>query len=109
GPALLHVLGVLLGSGILAWAGAVVAVVCRRGRSERRLDQTLDRHLLRALPLGAVALLLLAVAYAGWSRPGWHSGGRLPGDPAFGALMLAQGILVVALAVVAAGLHRRLP
>ncbi|MFH9429415.1 hypothetical protein ACH4JZ_14145 [Streptomyces sp. NPDC017615] len=109
GPALLHVLGVLLGSGILAWAGAVVVVVCRRGRSEHRLDQTLDCHLLRALPLGAVALLLLAVAYAGWSRPGWRSGGRLPGDPAFGALMLAQGILVVALAVVAAGLHRRLP
>ncbi|MBV1948885.1 hypothetical protein [Streptomyces sp. BV129] len=109
GSTLLHVLGVLLGSCILVWAGAVVVVVCSRGRSERRLDQTLDRHLLRALPLGAVALLLLAVAYAGWSRPGWHSGGRLPGDPAFGALMLAQGVLVVALAVVAAGLHRRLP
>ncbi|MFK4111189.1 hypothetical protein [Streptomyces sp. NPDC002176] len=109
GPAPLHLLGVLLGTGILAWACAVVAVVCRRGRSERRLDQALDRHLLRALPLGALGLLLLAVTYAGWSRPDWRSAGRLPGDPAFGAIMLAQGILVVALAVVARRLHRRLP
>ncbi|MFG2811863.1 hypothetical protein [Streptomyces sp. NPDC048410] len=109
GPAPLHLLGVLLGTGILAWACVVVAVVCRRGRSERRLDQALDRHLLRALPLGALGLLLLAVTYAGWSRPGWQSAGRLPGDPAFGAIMLAQGILVVALAVVARRLHRRLP
>ncbi|MFJ3662702.1 hypothetical protein ACIPPM_19835 [Streptomyces sp. NPDC090119] len=109
GPALLHLLGVLLGTGILAWGCVVVAVVCRRGRSERRLDQALDRHLLRALPLGALGLLLLAVTYAAWSRPGWRSTGRLPGDPAFGAIMLAQGILVVALAVVARGLHRRLP
>lgn len=41
-------------------------------------------------------------------RPGWRSAGRLPGDPAFGALMLAQGLLAVALAVVAA-LHCRHP
>ncbi|MGV9789172.1 hypothetical protein [Streptomyces sp. NPDC003435] len=109
GPAPLHLLGVLLGTGILAWACVVVAVVCRRGRSERRLDQALDRHLLRALPLGALGLLLLAVTYAGWTRPGWQSAGRLPGDPAFGAIMLAQGILVVALAFVARRLHRRLP
>ncbi|MYZ11541.1 hypothetical protein GT028_29885 [Streptomyces sp. SID2999] len=109
GPALLDLLGFLLGTGILAWACAVVTVVCRRGRSERQLDQALDRHLLRALPLGALALLLLAVTYACWSRPGWQSAGRLPGDPAFGAIMLAQGILVVALAVVARRLHRRLP
>lgn len=109
GPAFLHLLGILLGAGILAWACAVVAVVCRRGRSEHRLDQALDRHLVRVLPLGALALLLLAVAYACWARPGWQSAGRLPGDPAFGAIMLAQGILVVALAVVARRLHRRLP
>lgn len=109
GPELLYFLGVLLGAGILAWACAVVTVVCRRGRSERELDQALDRPLLRALPLGALALLLLAVSYACWSRPGWKSAGRLPGDPAFGAIMLAEGILVVALAVVARRLHRRLP
>ncbi|MGW5333290.1 hypothetical protein [Streptomyces bauhiniae] len=109
GPALLHLLGVLLGGGILGWACAAVTVVCSRGRSERQLDQALDRHLLRVLPLGALALLLLAVTYACWSRPGWESAGRLPGDPAFGAIMLAQGILVVALAVVARRLHRRLP
>ncbi|MGW1861244.1 hypothetical protein ACWCRI_27555, partial [Streptomyces collinus] len=33
----------------------------------------------------------------------------LPGDPAFGALMLAQGLLVVVLAAVAHDLHRRRP
>ncbi|MFD4787990.1 hypothetical protein ACFWN1_13230 [Streptomyces sp. NPDC058459] len=109
GPPLLPVLGVLLGVALLVWACAVVAVVCRRGRSEHRPDQSLDRRLLRALPLGALTLLLLAVAYAGRSRPGWRSAGRLPGDPLFGAIMLAQGILVVALAVVAHGLYRRLP
>ncbi|MGW2210921.1 hypothetical protein [Streptomyces sp. NPDC001781] len=109
GPAFLHLLGVLLVAGILAWACVAVAVVCRRGRSELLLDQTLDRRLLRALPLGALALLLLAATYACWSRPGWESAGRLPGDPAFGATMLAQGVLVVALAVVAHRLHRRLP
>ncbi|MFD8389658.1 hypothetical protein ACFV2N_10800 [Streptomyces sp. NPDC059680] len=107
GPAALDTLGRLLTAALLAWAAAAAGVACRRGRSENRLDQQLDRHLVRLLPLGALALLLLTVAYAGWTRPGWRSTGRLPGDPAFGALMLAQGLLVVALAVVAGCLHRR--
>ncbi|MGW7525891.1 hypothetical protein [Streptomyces sp. NPDC054783] len=107
GPAALDILGRLLTAALLAWAAAAVGVVCRRGRSENRLDQQLDRHLVRLLPLGALALLLLTVVYAGWTRPGWRSTGRLPGDPAFGALMLSQGLLVVALAVVAGCLHRR--
>ncbi|MBV2352894.1 hypothetical protein KUM39_00730 [Streptomyces sp. J2-1] len=105
----LAVLGTLLAAALLGCAVAVVAVVCRRGRSENRLDQRLDRHLVRRLPLAALALLLLAVVHAGWARPGWRSSGRLPGDPAFGALMLVQGLLVLALAVVAHVLHRRAP
>ncbi|MET7286565.1 hypothetical protein [Streptomyces sp. NPDC005573] len=103
------VLGALLGAALLGWAVAVVAVVCRRGRSEVRLDRTLDLRLERRLPLGALGLLLLAELYAGWSRPGWQSAGRLPGDPAFSTLMLAQGLLALALAAVAHDLYRRNP
>ncbi|MGW2459816.1 hypothetical protein ACWC2M_12390 [Streptomyces sp. NPDC001761] len=109
GPAVLDVLGPLLAAALLVCGAAVVTVVCRRGRDERRLDQRLDRHVVRGLPLAALALLLLGLVYAGWSRPGWRSTGRLPGDPSFGALMPAQGVLVVALAVVAGYLHRRRP
>ncbi|KUN22807.1 hypothetical protein AQJ11_25165 [Streptomyces corchorusii] len=109
GPAVLDVLGLGLAAALLLCGAAVVVVVCRRGRSEWRLDQRLDRHLVRRLPLAALALLLLGLVYAGWSRPGWQSTGRLPGDPSFGALMLAQGLLVVALATVAGYLHRRRP
>ncbi|MEU2927180.1 hypothetical protein ABZ636_19335 [Streptomyces sp. NPDC007251] len=106
GPAALDVLGGLLTAALPAWAATAVGVACRRGRTEHRLDQRLDRHLVRLLPLGALALLLLTAVYAGWARPGWRSTGRLPGDPAFGALMLAQGLLVVALVVVARTLYR---
>ncbi|MYY00108.1 hypothetical protein GT045_36315 [Streptomyces sp. SID486] len=109
GPAALDALGLLLAAALLGWALAVVVVVCRRGRSEHRLDRRLDRCLVRLLPLGALALMLLSLGYAGWSRPGWRSAGRLPGDPAFGAIMLAQGVLVVALGAVAAALYRRRP
>ncbi|GGZ11156.1 hypothetical protein GCM10010300_63960 [Streptomyces olivaceoviridis] len=109
GPAVLDVLGLGLAAALLLCGAAVVVVVCRRGRSEWRLDQRLDRHLVRRLPLAALTLLLLGLVYAGWSRPGWQSTGRLPGDPSFGALMLAQGLLVVALATVAGYLHRRRP
>ncbi|MFF8911241.1 hypothetical protein [Streptomyces olivaceoviridis] len=109
GPAVLDALGLGLAAALLLCGAAVVVVVCRRGRSEWRLDQRLDRHLVRRLPLAALALLLLGLVYTGWSRPGWQSTGRLPGDPSFGALMLAQGLLVVALATVAGYLHRRRP
>ncbi|MFI5973468.1 hypothetical protein [Streptomyces sp. NPDC051452] len=109
GPAAPLALGELLIAALLAWAGATVGAVCRRGRSESRLDQRLDRHLVRRLPLGALALLLLTLLYAGWARPGWRSTGRLAGDQAFGALMLAQGLLVIALAAVAGDLYRRRP
>ncbi|SFN33705.1 hypothetical protein SAMN04487980_101762 [Streptomyces sp. cf124] len=109
GPALLELLGWLLNSALVLLAVAVVWVVCRRGRSERRLDKGLDENLVRRLPACAVAVLVLAVVYAGWSRPGWRSTGRLPGDLTFGGITLVQGLLVVALGVVAHTLHRSRP
>jgi hypothetical protein len=109
GPALLDLAGRLLEAGLAVAGLAVVAVVCRRGRSEHRVDHGLDARLQRVLPLGAAALLLLALVYAGWSRPGWRSAGPLAGDAVFGAICLAQGLLVVALAAVARTLHRSRP
>ncbi|MGY6018796.1 hypothetical protein [Streptomyces spinosirectus] len=110
GPALLDTLGWLLLAAILAAAAVVLGVVCRRGRSENRLDQELDKHLVRRLPLAALVLLLLAALYAGWERPGWHSTGRLLGGGiTFGGIALVQGTLVIALAVVARVLYRTRP
>ncbi|MHB9864303.1 hypothetical protein [Streptomyces sp. YIM S03343] len=109
GDASLAALGALLEAALAGWAAAVLWVVCRRGRTENRLDREIDVHLVRRLPLGALALLLLVLLHAGWSRPGWHSAGRLPGDPAFAGLTLAQVLLVVALAVAAHRLHRTSP
>ncbi|MFI5795859.1 hypothetical protein [Streptomyces sp. NPDC051677] len=105
GSALLAGLGRLLEVSLVAAALATVWVVCRRGRSEHRLDRSLDAHLVRRLPLAAFVLLALTLVYAGWDRPGWTSEGRLPGDATFGGLALAQGALVIALAVVARTLH----
>ncbi|MFJ3864708.1 hypothetical protein [Streptomyces nigra] len=109
GPALLDVLGRLLDAALVTGAAAVVWVVCRRGRSENRLDRELDAHLVRRLPLAALALLVLTLVYAGWDRPGWQSAGRLPGDATFGAIALMQGLTAVVLAVVAHLLHRTAP
>nr|WP_190078563.1 hypothetical protein [Streptomyces daghestanicus] len=109
GPAVLDLAGWLLQAGLVTGAVVVVGVVCRRGRGERFLDRTLDVHLVRRLPLAALALLLLAAVYAGWARPGWASAGRLPGDAVFGGLAATQGLLVVALAVVAHLLYRAAP
>jgi hypothetical protein len=109
GPALLDALGRLLQAALVAGVAVVVWVVCRRGRSENRLDQELDRHVVRRLPLAAVLLLLLTLVYAGWERPGWQSAGRLPGDMTFGGIALVQGLLVIALAVAAHLLHRTRP
>lgn len=109
GPALLDTLGWALDAAIVACGAAAVWVVCRRGRSENRLDRELDEHLVRRLPLAALVLLALALVYAGWDRPRWTSTGRLPGDATFGAIAFFQGLLVIVLAVVAHVLHRTRP
>ncbi len=102
-------IGAAVEGGIVLCGLVVVWVVCRRGRSERTRDTRLDGALISALPGSALALLGLAVLYASWSRPGWQSSGTLPGEAAFRFLALGQGILVIALAVVALGLYRRIP
>jgi predicted secreted protein len=109
GPPVLDTLGRLLDAALVAGAAVVVWVVCRRGRSESRLDRELDPRLVRWLPLGSLLLLLLTAVYAGWDRPGWRSAGRLPGNATFGAIALVQGLIVLALAVVAHLLHRGVP
>lgn len=109
GPAALDTAGRLLEAAVVAGGLAVLWVVCRRGRSERRLDAALDKNVARGLPLAALALLALTLLYAAWDRPGWQSTGRLPGDVAFGTIALGQGLLVIALALVAHLLHRTRP
>ncbi|WP_338899826.1 hypothetical protein WBG99_32810 [Streptomyces sp. TG1A-60] len=109
GPTFLELLGWLLNTALVVLAVVVVWVVCRRGRSERRLDMELDEHLVRRLPACSIALLVLAAVYAGWSRPGWRSAGRLPGDMTFGGITLVQGVLLIALGVVAHILYRSRP
>ncbi|WP_395359370.1 hypothetical protein ACHGLA_04525 [Streptomyces sp. YH02] len=99
-------LGRALQAAVAALAVLVLWVVCRRGRSERRLDLRVERALVSWLPGVSLALLALTALYAGWSRPGWTSGGALPGSVAFGGLTLAQGGLVVALGAVAVLLQR---
>ncbi|MDI3389027.1 hypothetical protein QIS99_22930 [Streptomyces sp. B-S-A8] len=106
GNGALHAFGVLLEAVLALGAVTVVAVVCRRGRSESTFDEHLDR-VVRILPLGALAVLGLAVVYAGWDRPAWRSSGRLPGDETFGVIALVQGLIVLAMAAVAWALHRR--
>ncbi|MFF7877285.1 hypothetical protein ACIRQT_19915 [Streptomyces californicus] len=102
-------LGTAVEGGIAGCALITVAVVCRRGRSERTRDTRLDGALITCLPGSALALLALAVVHAAWSRPDWQSAGTLPGEAAFRLLSLGQGLLVVALAVVARGLYLRVP
>ncbi|MFG3662016.1 hypothetical protein [Streptomyces sp. NPDC047706] len=109
GPAALATLGRVLEAALVLGAVAVVAVVCRRGRSEKHLDREIDTSLVRHLPLGALVLLALTLVHACWERPGWHSDGRLPGDVAFAGIALAQGLLVIVLAVVAHQLYRSDP
>ncbi|MFE9241077.1 hypothetical protein [Streptomyces sp. NPDC007007] len=102
-------IGAAVEGGIVVGALVVVGVVCRRGRSEQTRDTRLDGALISWLPGSALALLALAVLYASWSRPDWQSSGTLPGEATFRLLAVGQGILVIALAVVARGLYRRTP
>ncbi|MFC9590293.1 hypothetical protein ACFTUC_11025 [Streptomyces sp. NPDC056944] len=105
-PGLRTVLGWGLRAAVVVLALVVLWVVCRRGRSERRLDLRVERALVSWLPAASLVLLALAALHTGWSRPGWTSSGTLPGDAVFGALTLAQGGLVVALGIVALLLQR---
>ncbi|MFE5910465.1 hypothetical protein ACFQ6B_15465 [Streptomyces wedmorensis] len=99
-------LGWALRAAVAVLAVLVVWVVCRRGRSESRLDLRVEHAVVSWLPGVSLVLLALAALHTGWSRPGWTSTGTLPGDAVFGALTLVQGGLVVALGVVALLLQR---
>lgn len=109
GSPVLEALGWTVEGLLAAGAVAVAWVVCRRGRTEARPDHRLDRAAVTLLPGSALALLAAVLLYAGWSRPGWTSTGRLPGDFAFGVLMLGQGCCVLLLAAVAVHLYRLAP
>ncbi|MCX2185490.1 hypothetical protein KV205_34015 [Streptomyces sp. SKN60] len=100
-----ELLGRLLHIALGVLACVVLWVVCRRGRSEHRLDLRIERALVSWLPATALLLLALTAVHTGWSRPDWTSTGTLPGTGLFGGLTLAQGGLVVALAAVALLLH----
>lgn len=103
----LEVCGLLLEAALVVGLLAVLWVVIRRGRSERRIDARIDRAAVRYLPGAALVLLVLSLLYASWSRPGWVSSATLPGDVTFRVITLVQGALVVSLAVAAWVLHRR--
>lgn len=109
GVPVLEALGWATQALLAAGALAVAWVVCRRGRAEVRADHHLDRAAVTLLPGACLALLLGVLVHACWARPGWTATGRLPGDFAFGVLMLGQGGCVLALAAVARYLHRRAP
>ncbi|MEU7016237.1 hypothetical protein [Streptomyces sp. NPDC046385] len=98
---LLGALGLVVRGALVILALVVVVVICRRGRSENRLDLRIEGALVSWLPATALLLLALTALHTGWSRPGWVSTGTLPGDVVFGTLTLAQGALVVGLGVVA--------
>ncbi|MCM2579780.1 hypothetical protein M1E25_20930 [Streptomyces sp. MTZ3.1] len=105
----LDVTGRMLAAALAVSGAAVVWVVCRRGRSERAPDHRLDRAVVRLLPGAAFALLMLTAVHTAWERPGWVSSGPLPGNGVFGLIGVAQGTLVLALALVARRLQRRAP
>lgn len=104
-----ELLGRLIEGALVIGLLVVLWVICRRGRSERRLDNRLDRAVISCLPVASLALLVLAAVHAAWSRPGWVSAGTLPGDVTFRVITLSQGALVVLLAAVALHLYRRAP
>jgi hypothetical protein len=104
----------VLGWGLMALIALcslwVIYVVCRRGRKESEPDHALDSVSVRALPAVSLGITLLAAVHAAWSRPGWSSAGeQLPGDAAFGVIVVAQGVLIVALAVLGVVLYRARP
>ncbi|MFD3839806.1 hypothetical protein ACFWWC_26685 [Streptomyces sp. NPDC058642] len=110
GPAALVLCGWLL-SVLIAFFGLIaVWGVCRRGRSENRIDRQLDLAFTRAAPTGSAALVALSLLYATWSRPGWRSAGLLPSSELiYSGVLLAQGLIMVTLALVGTMLFRSAP
>ncbi len=94
---------------LAAVAVAVVFVVCHRGRSETRVDGTLDKITITALPGTALGVLVLSVLHAAWSRPDWVSHGKLPGNQTFCVLAIAQGVLILMIAGCSLALYRAAP
>ncbi|WP_345744993.1 hypothetical protein [Streptomyces sp. ODS28] len=110
GSAALDVAGWLVECLVVAGAGCVLYVVCRRGRKESEPDDAVDKLAVSVLPGASVGVLLLAVLHAMWSRPGWISaGGELPGDETFGVLAVLQGALVTGIAVLGLLMFHRRP
>ncbi|MCX4911003.1 hypothetical protein [Streptomyces sp. NBC_00878] len=110
GPPVLDALGRIMEATLVVGGAVVLWVVCRRGRSENRLDRHIDAALVRWLPIGSLLLLAATLLYAGWSRPAWGSEHRLPGGGAiFGSIALVQCLLVIVLGVVARLLYRAHP
>ncbi|MDT0268801.1 hypothetical protein RM844_21160 [Streptomyces sp. DSM 44915] len=100
--------GLLLVAGTVAGWLVLLVGQLRHGRSESERDERPEPPTARALPWGAMALLVLVLAHTAWHRPEWRSTGRLPaGSEAFPALVVVQGLLVVALAWAAYRLHRQ--
>ncbi|UNS95591.1 hypothetical protein MMF93_03170 [Streptomyces tubbatahanensis] len=111
GSAALDAVGWALESLVVAGGLCVLFVVGRRGRKESEPDDRIDSLTVRVLPGASAGVLVLAVVHSGWSRPGWTSGGSLPGDETFSVLAVLQGTLVIALGALSLRLHRttRLP
>ncbi|WP_369276458.1 hypothetical protein AB5J55_41980 [Streptomyces sp. R11] len=105
----LEVLSWVFDTALCVGAVVVLWVVCRRGRSEHRLDRQIDTLVMRYLPTAALVLLAAAMLYAGWSRPDWRSSGRMPGGAAFSIIAIVQCVFVIALGVVARLLYRSRP
>ncbi|WP_086161625.1 hypothetical protein [Streptomyces marincola] len=104
----LAVSGWLLLAATAALACVVAVQQARHGRTEEEPDERPEPPVTRLLPWGAVALLALVVVHTAWSRPEWTATGRHPaGAGAFAALTVAQGALVVGIALTAFRLHRK--
>ncbi|SDO25371.1 hypothetical protein [Actinacidiphila guanduensis] len=107
--AVLPAIGWSLAGVLVVLVAIAIGVTVRAHRVETGLDDTADPRTTRLLLAGSGTLLAAAVLYGGWSRPGWHSAGRLPSAQAFSALTITQGVLVALLAGTAAALHRARP
>ena len=91
------------------WAAVAVRLV-KHGRTEDEPDTSPGASLASALPWAALLLVLAVAVHTAWSRPGWESGGRLPlATTTFPALVIAQCVLAMGIALTAHLLHRSTP